>query len=366
MRRGRGFDYHRDANAIPLPPMILSLTQHARVLIIAELSANHGGSLDRAVETIHAAIDAGADAIKLQTYTPETMTLDSDRAEFQIRGGPWDGRTLFDLYREAHTPWEWHARLFEIGAQRGVPVFSTPFDASAVDLLESLGAPAYKIASFELTDLELLEKIARTRKPIIASTGMASLEEIAEAVDTIRRTWAGSDPGLALLKCVSAYPAQPADMHLRAMPELARRFGVVPGLSDHTRTNAVAITATALGARVIEKHFTLRRADGGPDSGFSLEPAELKALVRDVRDAEAALGEVRFGCASDQERDNLRFRRSIFAIRDIKKGEPFSRDNVRVIRPGYGLPPKRLPQVLGRQAAADVSRGTPLREEHLG
>lgn len=337
-----------------------------RALIVAELSANHGGSLQRAQETIEAAIDAGADAVKLQTYTPDTMTLDSERAEFRIRGGPWDGRTLYDLYREAHTPWEWHAPLFEIGARRGVPVFSTPFDSTSVAFLESLGAPAYKIASFELTDLELVEQIALTGKPIVASTGMASTEEIQDAVTTIRRVWQGADPGLALLKCVSAYPAKPADMHLRSIPELGRRFAVIPGLSDHTLSNAVAVTAIALGARVIEKHFTLRRADGGPDSGFSLEPAELKALVRDVRDAEDALGEVRFGCASEQEKDNLRFRRSIFAVQDIKKGEPFSRQNVRVIRPGYGLPPKRLPQVLGRTAASDLARGTPLREDHLG
>lgn len=347
--------------ASPLP-----IADRPRALIVAELSANHGGSLQRAVETIEAAIDAGADAIKLQTYTPDTMTLDSEREEFRIRGGPWDGRTLYDLYREAHTPWDWHPRLFEVGAKRNVPVFSTPFDASAVQLLESLGAPAYKIASFELTDLELLEQVARTGKPLLASTGMASLDEIAEAVATIRRVWAGADPGLALLKCVSAYPAKPAQMHLKAIPELARRFAVVPGLSDHTLSNAVAVAAIALGARVIEKHFTLRRADGGPDSGFSLEPHELRALVRDVRDAEDALGEARFGCASEQEEQNTRFRRSIFAVRDIRKGERFSRENVRVIRPGDGLPPRRLVEVLGRTAATDLARGTPLREDHLG
>lgn len=336
-----------------------------RTLVVAELSANHGGSLQRALDTVGEAIRAGAGAIKLQTYTADTMTLDSPREEFVIRGGPWNGRTLHDLYREAHTPWDWHPALFKLAEGSGVPIFSTPFDRTAIDFLEQLGAPAYKIASFELTDLELIEDIARTGKPVIASTGMASLEEIDEAVRTLREVWAGRDPGLALLKCVSAYPASPGDMNLRAMPELARRFGVVAGLSDHTLGNATAIAAVALGARVIEKHFTLRRADGGPDIGFSLEPKELEALVRDVRDAEDALGEVRFGCSSEDEAANVRFRRSIFAVRDIKKGEPFSRDNVRVIRPGYGLPPKRLRSVLGRTASTDIARGTPLGEEHL-
>jgi pseudaminic acid synthase len=329
-------------------------------IVIAELSANHGGSLTRALECIAAAAEAGADAIKLQTYTPDTMTLDSDRPEFRIVGGPWGGRTLYDLYREAHTPWAWHAELAAAARARGVPLFSTPFDATSVAFLETLGMPAYKVASFELTDHELLATIAATGKPVIASTGMATLAEIDEAVRIVRGVWGGRDPGLSLLRCVSAYPAEPRHMNLATIPELGRAFGVVPGLSDHTLGHTVAVAAVALGARVIEKHFTLRRADGGPDSAFSLEPAELRALCTAVREASLAVGEVRFG-PTEGEAPNRLFRRSLFVAADLPAGAVFTRDNVRVVRPGHGLPPSALPLVLGRRAATALSRGQPIR-----
>lgn len=334
-----------------------------RPLVIAELSANHGGSLTRALETVSAAIEAGADAIKLQTYTPATMTLRSARPEFRIAHGPWAGRTLWDLYEEAHTPWEWHPDLKRVADTAGVPLFSTPFDASAVEFLEQLDVSAYKVASFEITDLELLERIAATGKPVVASTGMATLAEIDEAVRTLRAGWRARahtpEPKLALLKCVSAYPAPAADMNLRTIPHLGAAFGALPGLSDHTLGWTVAVAAVALGARVIEKHFTLRRADGGPDSGFSLEPSELRALTAAVRDAAAALGEVQYG-PSGSDGANLIFRRSLFFSASVRAGEPITRDNVRVIRPGHGLPPRALPLVLGRKARVDCPEGQPV------
>ncbi|MDW8362821.1 MAG: pseudaminic acid synthase [Myxococcales bacterium] len=333
-----------------------------RTLVVAELSANHGGSLQQALDTIAAAADAGADAIKIQTYTPDTLTLDCDRPEFRITEGPWAGKTLHELYQEAHTPWSWHAELFAAAQRAGVPMFSTPFDANAVELLESLGAPAYKVASFEITDLELLRRVAQTRKPVILSTGMATLAEIATAVATIRQVWAGQDHGIGLLRCVSAYPADPADVHLATIPHLGQTFAAVPGLSDHTLGTAVAVGAVALGARIVEKHFILSRRLGGPDSSFSIEPDEFRALVRDVRTVERALGEIRYGPTTG-DRPNLRFRRSIFVVRDVVAGQPLDRTHVRVIRPGDGLPPSALPLVLGRRALRDLSRGTPLRAD---
>jgi N-acetylneuraminate synthase len=341
-----------------MPDLQLTLPP-ARTLLVAELSANHGGSLSKAIETVEAAATAGADAIKLQTYTPDTLTIDCESDAFRIKDGLWEGRSLYELYEEAHTPWEWHGDLKAAANRLNLPLFSTPFDATAVDFLETLGVPAYKIASFELGDLELIAKVAATGKPIIASTGMADLVTIDQAVRTIRRVWQGRDHGLALLRCVSAYPAAPRDMNLRTIPHLGQAFGVLPGLSDHTLGTAVAVTSIALGARVIEKHFILRRSDGGPDSAFSLEPDEFARLVEEVRVAEEALGEVRYGPSAGDVASRA-FRRSLFVVEPVSAGEPFTRRNIRAIRPGQGMEPRHLPFILGRRAACDLERGTPL------
>lgn len=327
--------------------------------VVAEISANHHHDVTQASALIHAAKRAGADAVKLQTYTADTMTLDVDSDVFRLHAGnTWAGRTLYDLYDEAHTPWEWHAPLQQVAADAGIALFSTPFDETAVDFLESLGMPAYKIASFELVDTPLLERVARTGKPVILSTGLASPDEIGEAVSVLR---AAGCAELVLLRCASAYPAQPADVHLAAMETLAREFGVDVGLSDHTMDPAVAVAAVALGAVVIEKHFILDRALGGPDAAFSLEPDELAELVRQVRVAEAAVGtDAAIPGATAAERSNLVFRRSLFAVADIAAGAPFTGDNVRALRPGFGLPPKHLREIIGRVAATDIRRGTPL------
>jgi pseudaminic acid synthase len=327
------------------------------VYVIAEVSANHHQSFDEAAKIIRAAKDAGADAVKLQTYTPDTMTIASDRQEFQMAGGTiWDGRSLHDLYAEAYTPWEWQPKLKRVACELGLDLFSTPFDTSAVDFLEEMGVPAHKVASFELVDIPLIQKIARTGKPLIISTGMASLEEIDEAVKAARQAGAKQ---LALLKCTSAYPAAPEDMNLRSIPELSRHFDVPVGLSDHTMENAVPVTAVALGACIIEKHIILSRSVPGPDSAFSLEPNEFKAMVDSVRVAEKALGRIHFGLCGKES--NMRaFRRSLFVVKDVKRGESFTVENVHSIRPGHGLHTRHLPEILGRHAARDVDRGTPL------
>ncbi len=327
------------------------------VYVIAELSANHGQHFDQAISLVHAAKEAGADAVKLQTYTADTMTIRSDRPEFRIGGGTlWDGRTLHELYVDAYTPWDWQPKLKAVADELGLDLFSSPFDPTAVDFLESMGVPAYKVASFELVDLPLIEKIAGTGKPVILSTGMATLAEIAEAVEAVRKV---SDAGLALLKCTSAYPAPPAEMNLRTIPHLAEAFGVPAGLSDHTLGIAVPIAAVALGACIIEKHFTLSRAEPGPDSVFSLEPHEFRAMVEGVRTAEKALGTVHYGLSGRDEASRV-FRRSLYVVSDVRSGESLTKENVRSIRPGNGLPPRFLPSVLGRRAAQYLARGTPL------
>ncbi|MGO8795556.1 MAG: pseudaminic acid synthase [Candidatus Sulfotelmatobacter sp.] len=327
------------------------------VYVIAEMSANHGQSFERAVEIIHAAKDSGADAIKLQTYTPDTITIASDREEFRIGGGTlWDGRTLHDLYGEAYTPWEWQPRLKQAANDIGLDLFSSPFDSTAVDFLEGMNVPAYKLASCELVDIPLIQKMARTGKPLIMSTGMATIEEVEEAMQAARQ--AGAE-NIALLKCTSAYPAPPEEMNLRTIPELSRRFDVPVGLSDHTMGFIVPSAAVALGACIIEKHLTLSRSEPGPDSAFSLEPAEFKAMVNAVRTAEKALGRVHFGL-SEKEKSSQIFRRSLYVVREVKRGEVLTADNVRSIRPACGLHTRHLPEILGHRAARDIARGTPL------
>ncbi|OGR34990.1 MAG: pseudaminic acid synthase [Desulfovibrionales bacterium GWA2_65_9] len=326
------------------------------VYIIAEVSANHGQDFDRAVRILEAAKACGADAVKLQTYTPDTLTIDCDAEPFRIKGTLWEGRTLYDLYGEAFTPWDWQPRLMRAAEDLGLTLFSSPFDATAVDFLEDMGVPAYKVASFELVDTALLQKIGRTGKPVLLSTGMASLEEIDEAVRTLRI--AGTDQ-LALLKCTSAYPAAPADMHLRTIADMAQRFGCPTGLSDHTLGIAVPVAAVALGACIVEKHLTLSRADGGPDGAFSLEPSEFAAMVEAVRQASQAMGRVNY-TLTENERQSRIFRRSLFVVQDIAEGAPFTAENVRSIRPGHGLHPRHLPEILGRTAASRIARGTPL------
>ncbi len=325
------------------------------VYTVAEMSANHNQEYDRAVRIVEAAAEAGADAIKLQTYRPDTLTIDCDKEPFQIKEGPWAGRTLFDLYEEAYTPWDWQPELQEIAHEHGLDFFSSPFDASAVEFLDDLDVPVYKIASFENVDLPLIRRIAKTGKPTIMSTGMATLGEIDEAVRAFRDA-GGSE--LALLACTSSYPAPPEEMHLRRIPHLAEAFDVVPGLSDHTLGTEVPVAGVALGARIVEKHLTLSREEG-PDSDFSLEPDEFAEMVQAVRKTEKAVGEVRYGM-TEKESESETFRRSLFVVEDIKEGEPFTEENVRSIRPGDGLAPKHLDAVLGRTAAEDLTRGSPL------
>jgi len=325
--------------------------------IVAEMSANHNGSFERALQIIRAAHEAGADAVKLQTYTAETMTLDVDHPRFRVKGSnPWDGEHLFDLYRKAMTPWEWHERLFAYGRELGITIFSSPFDRSAVELLQSLGAPAYKIASFELVDLDLIRCCAATGKPLIMSTGMASLAEISEAVQAAREAHA---QGLILLKCTSAYPAPPEAINLRTIPHMAETFDVVAGLSDHTMGTGVSIAAIAMGAAFIEKHFTLSRADGGVDSTFSLEPTELAQLVREGRTAHTALGHVSYA-QGEQEKAFKHYRRSLFFVRDIPAGAKITEQDIQALRPGDGLQPKYRLAIVGRSVKQTVVRGTPV------
>ena len=329
--------------------------------VLAELSANHNGSLERALAIIHAAKQAGADAVKLQTYRPDTITLDSDRPEFMIHGGLWDGKRLYDLYQWAHMPWEWHAPLFALGKQLGITIFSSPFDFTAIDLLADLDAPAYKIASFEAIDLPLIRYAAQTGKPLIISTGMANEREIGAALETAHKYGCGE---VALLHCVSGYPAPAEEYHLATIPDMRQRFGVEVGLSDHTLGSATAVAATALGATLLEKHFTLSRADGGPDSAFSMEPAELSQLVVDTRTAWSAIGAPRYSLSAS-EQSNIQFRRSLYLVKDVAAGERLTAAHVRSVRPGLGLPPADYDRVINAVARRNLAANTPLCWEDL-
>jgi pseudaminic acid synthase len=324
--------------------------------VIAEMSANHNGSIETAYKIIEEASLAGADAIKLQTYRPDTITLDCESEDFQIHGGLWDGRTLYELYEEAHMPWEWHKPLFEHARKLGITIFSTPFDNTAVDLLEDLNTPAYKVASFEAVDLPLIRYVASTGKPLIISTGMADVEEISEAIEAARE---GGCKELAILHCVSGYPAPAADYNLRTISDMINRFGLVTGLSDHTLDNTTAITSVAIGASIIEKHFTLNRSGGGPDDSFSLGPLELKTLCQGARVAWESLGKVDYGRKSS-EQGNVQFRRSLYFVKNLKAGDIITADAVRSVRPGFGLPPKMLDHIIGKAVAQDASANTPV------
>lgn len=329
--------------------------------IIAELSANHNGDINRAFQIMEEAKKAGADAIKLQTYTHDTITLDCDSEDFQIHGGLWDGQTLYELYKGAHMPWEWHKPLFEKAKELDITIFSSPFDFTAVDLLEELDAPAYKIASFEVIDLPLIKRVAQTGKPMIISTGMANEQEIADAIKTAKDNGCQE---LVVLHCVSGYPAPADQYNLRTIADMAERFNVLSGLSDHTIDNATAVTSVALGACLIEKHVTLDRNGGGADDSFSLEPAELAALCRDTKTAWQALGKVNYE-RTEAEKGNVKFRRSLYIVKDIKAGEMLTEEHVRSIRPGFGLEPKHYEAVLGRKVNKKITRGTPLKFEFL-
>ena len=324
--------------------------------VIAELSANHNGKLDTAMRIIVEAKKAGADAVKLQTYTADTITLNSEAEEFLIHGGLWDGKTLFELYQEAHLPWEWHKPLFTHARKHGITIFSSPFDSTAIDLLEDLNTPAYKIASFEAVDLPLIKYAASTGKPMIISTGMADAEEIQEAIEAARE---GGCKELAILHCVSGYPAPAEEYNLRTITDMIERFGLVTGLSDHTLDNTTAITSVALGSSIIEKHLTLDRNGGGPDDSFSLEPTELAALCHGAKTAWSALGRVDYGCKSS-EQGNVKFRRSLYFVKDMQAGQVITADCIRSVRPGYGLEPKYLNDALGRLVSSKVKYGTPL------
>ncbi|WP_408595516.1 pseudaminic acid synthase [Limnohabitans sp.] len=329
--------------------------------VIAEMSANHNGSLENAFRIIEAAKAAGAHAVKLQTYTPDTITLNATSEDFRIQGGLWNGRTLYDLYQEAHMPWDWHQPLFEHARQLGITIFSSPFDHTAVDLLESLGAPAYKIASFEAIDLPLIRYVARTGKPMIISTGMADDTEIQEAVEAAQS--AGCKE-LALLHCVSGYPAPPADYNLRTLQDMKDRFRVVTGLSDHTLDNTTAIASVALGACIIEKHFTLNRQGGGPDDSFSLEPTELAQLCRGTQTAWEAMGQIDYG-RKPSEQANAQFRRSLYFVKALQAGDVITQDMVRSVRPGFGLAPKHMDEVVGRQVIRPIAVNSPVRWQDL-
>lgn len=327
--------------------------------VIAELSANHNGKLETALLIIEEAKKAGADAVKLQTYKPDTITLNYDTDDFKIHGGLWDGRTLYNLYQEAHMPWEWHKDLFEHARNLDITIFSSPFDSTAVDLLEDLNAPAYKIASFEAVDLPLIKYVAATGKPMIISTGMADAEEIQEAIETARE--AGCKD-LAVLHCVSGYPAPAEDYNLHTITDMIKRFGLVTGLSDHTIENTTAIASVALGASIIEKHFTLNRNGGGPDDSFSLEPAEMAELCKGVKTAWHSLGKVDYSRKSS-EQGNVKFRRSLYFVRDLKAGEVVTSESIRSVRPGFGLMPREVDRVINLRVIKDIKAGTPVKWE---
>lgn len=345
---------HNDIPAIHIAGR--RIAENSSPYIIAELSANHNGQLETALRIIEEAKKAGADAIKLQTYRPDTITLNADSDDFKIKGGLWDGRTLYELYEEAHMPWEWHKPLFEHARKLDITIFSSPFDATAVDLLEELNAPAYKIASFEAVDLPLIKYVAATGKPMIISTGMADAEEIQEAIEAAKE---GGCTELAILHCVSGYPAPAKDYNLRTLLDMRQRFGLVTGLSDHTLDNTTAITSVAMGASIIEKHFTLDRSGGGPDDSFSLEPEELKALCRDSKIAWQALGRVDYGRKSS-EQGNVQFRRSLYFVKDMKAGDVITEECIRSVRPGYGLPTKHLCEVIGKKVKGPIKSNTPV------
>ncbi|QSQ10398.1 Pseudaminic acid synthase [Koleobacter methoxysyntrophicus] len=324
--------------------------------IIAEMSANHGGDINRAIEIIHAAKEAGANCIKIQTYTADTLTIDSDKEYFQIKKGTWKGESLYSLYKKAYTPWEWQGKLKEEAEKAGIDFLSTPFDKTAIDFLEDLGVDFYKIASFELVDIPLIKYVASKGKPIIMSTGMGTLGEIEEAVNTVKSQ---GNNDLCLLKCSSAYPAIPDDMNLKTIKNLEETFGVPAGLSDHSLGSVAAVTAVAIGAKVIEKHFCLSRKVESADASFSMEPQEFKQMVQDIRAAEKAMGRISYE-VSEREKISRAFRKSIFVVKNIKKGEILTEENIRIIRPANGLEPKYFPDVLGKKAVKDIERGTPL------
>ncbi|AKA70301.1 pseudaminic acid synthase [Clostridium scatologenes] len=333
------------------------INKFSSTFIIAELSANHNGNFDNAVKLIKEAAKTGVDAIKFQTYTADTITIDCSKEYFQITQGTlWDGRTLHDLYKEAYTPWKWQPKLKKIAEEEGLICFSSPFDKTAVDFLENMNVPAYKVASFEITDIPLIEYMASKGKPMILATGIATLSDIQEAIDACRRV---GNNQIALLKCTSAYPAPFEDVNLRTIPNLSETFNVVSGLSDHTLGISVPIAAVAVGAKIIEKHFTLCRADGGPDSAFSLEPEELKVMVKSIRETEMALGEVSYNL-TDKMMRSREHSRSLFVVKDVKKGEIFTDENIRSIRPGFGLHPRYYKGILGKKADRDIEKGTPM------
>ena len=328
-----------------------------RTFVIAELSANHNQDFDRAVEIIKAAKWAGADAIKLQTYTPDTITLDCDNEYFQIKQGTiWDGTTLHKLYQGAYTPWDWQPKLKKIAEEEGLICFSSPFDYTSVDFLEKMDVPAYKIASFEINDIPFIEYIASKGKPVIMSTGIATLKDIEEAVNACRRV---GNNNIALLKCTSAYPSPLEDINLRVIPNMKETFDVVVGLSDHTMSNTISLGAVALGAKIVEKHLTLRREDGGPDSKFSMEPEEFKSMVDGIREMEKALGKVTYQL-TEKQRNSREHSRSLFVVKDIKSGEKFTEENVRSIRPGFGMETKYIDDIIGKVAKVDIKKGTPM------
>ncbi len=330
------------------------------VYIVAELSANHNQKYEDSIKLIHSAKDAGVDAVKIQTYTPDTITIQSDRPEFKVSGGTlWDGRTLYELYSESYTPWEWQPKLKKVANELGLALFSSPFDKTAVDFLEAMNVPAYKIASFEIVDIPLIEYIAAKGKPMIISTGMATLDEIKEAVETAKKAGVSQ---IVLLKCNSAYPTPPEEMNLKTITDLTEKFAIPVGLSDHTLGIIAPIVGVSLGACMVEKHLTLSRAVRSPDSAFSLEPQEFKEMVEAIRLAEKELGEVGYDTGIEQAK-SLKHRRSLFAVKDIKAGEAFTEENIRSIRPADGLHPRYLKEVLGRRAAMNIKRGTPLKLE---